>query len=396
MANTLLTSSVITREIALVLAEKLQFLKKINRQYDSQYENKSYKIGDTLKVRIPSRGIVTQGRVLELQDLVDRTVDLPIANQWHIGLGATSADMALKIDDFRERYIEPKIADMASAIEANVMNTIAPQVGNVAGDFGPFDDFDLALEAGQILSDELVPHGNTNRMMYLGNKAERTAINAFKAFFNDQGQIGRQYETGRMGTAAGFDWYSSSIVPVLTRGTANGAYVLNGIPANGATSIVVATGTGTLTAGDSFTLANVFAVHPQTKASLGYLKTFTVTTAYAGGAGTVQISPPITYSGAEQNVSNAPATNAAMTIKGVASTAYQQNLAFAKDAVAFVTADLPLPPKKDASRVNYQGISLRYINDYDTTNDMFISRVDILFGSALIRPEMAVRIPTTL
>jgi len=32
MANTLLTSSIITREIAMVLAEKLTFLRKINRQ----------------------------------------------------------------------------------------------------------------------------------------------------------------------------------------------------------------------------------------------------------------------------------------------------------------------------------------------------------------------------
>lgn len=393
MANTYLNSTIITREIALVLAEKLSFLRKINRQYDDQYAKVGAKTGDTLKIRLPSRGTVRTGRVMDIQDNVDRTVDLVIGNQWGIDLGATSADMALKIDDFRERYIEPKVADLASAIEGQVLADNLLKVGNVAGDYGAYDDFSTVLEAGKILSDNLAP--KTGRMMFVGNKAETQVLDAFKTYFNSQRQVGNQYEDGMMDRMGGFDWYSSSLVPTYTRGTANGAYLTNGVAQTGS-SLVVDTGAGTFTAGDVITIAGVFAVHPQTKASLGYLKSFTVTAASAGGATTLTISPAIVASGAEQNVTNAAADNSAITIKGVASTAYQQNVAFARDSMAFVTADLPLPPKKDASRVTYQGISLRYINDYDTVNDMFISRVDILWGSELIRPELAVRIPSTL
>ncbi len=378
----------------MVLAEKLTFLRKINRQYDDSYARTGAKSGDTLKIRLPSRGTVRQGRVMDLQDLTDRTVDLTIGDQFGIDLGATSADMALKIDDFRERYIEPKIADLASAIEAAVMSRNLPQVPYVAGDYGPFDDFSTVLEANEILSNNLAP--KSGRIMYVGNRAERTVVDAFKTYFNSQEQVGRQYEEGQMGRMGGFDWFSSSLVPTFTRGTAAGYLVNAASTTNGATSLIVDTGTGTLTAGDVFTIAGVNAVHPQTKVSLGYLQTFTVITAYAGGAGTISVAPAITYSGAEQNISAMPADNAVITVKGLSGTAYQQNVAFSKDAFAFVTADLPLPPKKDASRMNYQGISLRYINDYDTVNDMFISRVDILWGSALLRPELAVRIPTTL
>lgn len=394
MANTLLNSSIITREVMMVLAEKLTFLKKINRQYDSSYARTGAKNGDTLKIRLPSRGTVRQGRVMELQDLNDRTVDLTIGNQYGIDLGATSADMTLKIDDFRERYIEPKVADLASAIEGGVMSTNLPLVPYVAGDYGPFDDFSTVLQAGEILSNNLAP--KSGRIMYVGNRAETTVLDAFKTYFNSQQQVGKQYEEGQMGRMGGFDWFSSSLVPTFTRGTASGYLVNAGTTANGSTTLAVDTGTGTLTAGDVFTIAGVFSVHPQTKVSLGYLQTFTVTSAYAGGAGTVSVSPAITYQGPEQNISAMPADNTAITVKGLSGTAYQQNVAFSKDAFAFVTADLPLPPKKDASRMNYQGISLRYINDYDTVNDMFISRVDILWGSALLRPELAVRIPSTL
>ncbi len=394
MANTYLNSTIITREIAMVMAEKLAFLKKINRTYDDQYSKTGAKTGDTLKIRLPSRGTVRTGRVMDIQDIVDRTTDLVIGNQWGIDLGATSADMSLKIDDFRERYIEPKVADLAAKIEGQMLSDNLSNVYHVAGNYLLLDNFDYILEANQKLSDQMAPPVRT---MFVGNKAERDAVNAFKAFFNSQNQIGNQYEDGQMGRAGGFDWYSSSLVPTYTRGTANGAYIVNNAAtANGSNSLIVSTGTGTLTVGDVFTIAGVYAVHPQTKISLGYLQTFSVTAAYAGGAGTVSVVPSMLYSGPEQNISNMPANSSAITVKGVASTPYQENVAFAKDAFAFVTADLPLPPKKDASRVNYQGISLRYINDYDTVNDMFISRVDILWGSALIRPELAVRLPTTL
>ncbi len=114
MAETLLTSSKITREIQMVLAEKLTFLKKCNRQYDDSYKVDGAKAGDTLKIRLPSNGVVRTGRVMDLQDKVDRSVDLVVSNQWGIDLGASSSDMTLKIDDFRERYIEPKVATLAA------------------------------------------------------------------------------------------------------------------------------------------------------------------------------------------------------------------------------------------------------------------------------------------
>ncbi len=132
------------------------------------------------------------------------------------------------------------------------------------------------------------------------------------------------------------------------------------------------------------------------------MEKFGPTTGEAGGAKTGAILPARGGPGGpEQNVTALPADNAAITIDGTAGAGatYGTNLAFSRDAVAFVTADLPLPPKKDASRMEYKGISLRVIQDYDTVNDMFLTRADILFGSNVIRPELAVRIannPTLL
>lgn len=57
---------------------------------------------------------------------------------------------------------------------------------------------------------------------------------------------------------------------------------------------------------------------------------------------------------------------------------------------------MPLPENKEASRVELDGLSLRMIRDYDTPNDQFLNRVDILWGSAVLRPEFGVVVPNDI
>jgi len=390
MANNTAVIQMVTKESLMVLAEKLGFLKRINRQYDSSFAKNGAKIGDTLNIRVPGHGIVRNGRVMNLQDLNDKTVPLQINNQLGVDLGMTSADYALSIDEIRDRYIEPRMTDLAAAIEGSVMANVIPGIPGVVGDGGALDDYATVLQATERLNNNLAPI--SPRTFMTTNSAQRQAADAFKTYFNSQTQIANQYEDGVMGRMGGFDWYSSSLMPTHTRGTANGSYLVNGAGQTGS-SLIVDTGTGTLTVGDVITIAGVFDVQSQTKAPLGYLKQFTVTAAFSGGGGTVSISPAIVTTGEYQNVSAAPADNAQVSVFGTSGQTWGENVAFARDAFVFATADLPLPPKKDAARASFQGISLRTINDFDTVNDMFITRVDVIFGSAVLRPELAIRVP---
>ncbi|MCH1932429.1 hypothetical protein L9G16_19980, partial [Shewanella sp. A25] len=92
---------------------------------------------------------------------------------------------------------------------------------------------------------------------------------------------------------------------------------------------------------DVFTIAGVFRVHPETKQSTGVLQQFVATAdanSTAGGAVTIQISPAIVTSGARQNVSNAPADNAALGFPSGAGNAHGVSMAYQKGAFAFATA----------------------------------------------------------
>lgn len=396
-SNALLTSSVILDRALAVLSEEPTFLDKINVQYDDQFGYRGgAKVGDTVRVRVPQRATVRTGRIMDIQPQVDKVVNVEISNYVGVDTGASSAELALDIDDYQKQFIDPKIPDLVARVEADVLATVIPQIPFTVGSNGPFNDPKIALRAGAMLDNQLAPKNDRN--LILNPLSQIDMVDSLKGLFNSQDRIDRQYRKGRMAAdTLGFDWYSSTLMPNITRGTANGAYTVNGVNQTGS-SLIVAAGTGTINKGDTFTIANVFAVHPQTKQSLGYLQEFTVTTAHAGGAGTLAITPAIVASGSEQNVSASPANGAAITVEGTSGISYAQNIAFARDAFYFVTADLPNPKGMgvDVAQRTWKGLTMRFINGYDQVNDMFISRFDIVYGAGVLRPELAVRIPATV
>jgi hypothetical protein len=161
------------------------------------------------------------------------------------------------------------------------------------------------------------------------------------------------------------------------------------------------TGTGnaaTFKKGDIFTIANVYAVHPETKTAYSHLQQFVVTadaTGEAGGNVTISYAPTIVSSGAYQNVSVAPTAGGTITWYGAVSTNFVQNLAYHKDAFAFVSADLEMPQGVHfAARKAIDGISMRIVRQYDINNDKIPARIDVLYGYKTIRPELACRVST--
>lgn len=395
--NQLLTSSIIVKRALAVLSEKLKVLGMVNRQYDTQFGYRGgAKVGDIVSVRVPQRAVIRKGRIMDIQPQIDKTIPVKVDQYYGVDTGATSAELALQIDDYQAQFIDPKIGDLLANVEADFINKVTPLVPGAVGDYGAFDDARTALAAKAYLDSQLAPSNDRNLLVNTFSQID--IVDSLKGLYNAQGKIDRQYREGEMASnTLGFDWFSSNLTSTVTRGTGAG-YLVNGAGQSG-TSLVVDTGTGTINPGDTFTIAGVFDVHPQTKKTLaGQLKKFTVTTA-ASGAGTLQITPEIIPSGSEQNVSNAPADNAAITIGGTAGTNYVQNLAFSKDAFYFVTADLPTPPAShgvDAAQATHQGITLRFMQGFDQVNDMYLSRFDLVWGGGILRPELAVRIPATV
>lgn len=400
MANTILTPTMVTRKALEILHANLNFIGSINRQYDDSYAKSGAKIGSTLKVRLPNQFEIRTGATLQAKDIEESSVDLVMSTQKGVDVNFSSVELTLSLDDFSERILEPAMAVLAANIEADAIN-MYKDVWNMANTAGTAQPASLAdwLAARKLLNECLAPKDG-NRYFCINSLAMAAIVDALKGLFNPQSAIADQFRDGVMGRAIGFTWLENDlIVRHLTGSRDNTTPITDGEQPDGSTlKLKNFDNDATVKKGDVFTIADVFAVHPETKQSLGYLQQFTVTADYAtaAGAGTMAampISPALVSSGAKQNISNKPAANKAIVFVGDPSSAYAQNLGYHRDAFAFVTADLEMPKGVDfAAREVFDGISMRVVRQYDINYDKFPCRIDVLYGYKAVRPQLAVRI----
>ncbi len=155
-------------------------------------------------------------------------------------------------------------------------------------------------------------------------------------------------------------------------------------------------GTSTVNAGDRFTLAGVFSVHPQTRASTNRLQVFQALTTQLDttGAMTILTFPAITPSGQYQNVTAAPADNAVVTFLAAASTSSVSGLLFHKNAFAFLCVPIEAPPANSGALIAQEtdastGISISYVQQFDARTYTNINRLDCLYDFAGLYKELS-------
>jgi hypothetical protein len=395
MSNNILTPNQITRGALVVLHNNLRFSRTINRQYDEQFAKEGAKIGNTLRIRLPNQYTVSTGAALSIQATEEIQTTLTVATQKHVDTNFTSLELTNSIQDFMARIGEPAMSVLASNVDNDVANAIF-DVFNLVGTPGTTPaTAKVLLDAHTKMNYLAAPM--TPRYLGLEPNANASMVDGLKGLFNPSGSTSQQFREGMMAdNILGYrEIYMSQSLPALTTGARNAAYLTNA-PAgvtNGATQIPVDTGANAMARGDVFTIAGVFAVNPETKASTGQLQQFTVTATYAGGAGNVSVSPTIYVSGARQNISINIPDNTLLVFSGAASTTFQQNIAYHRDAFTMVTADLVMPEGvQESAREVKDGMSLRYVRQYRIGTDDIPARFDILYGYLCMRPELACRI----
>ena len=401
MANSLLTIDMITRKSLEILENSLVISRNVNRQYDDSFAVEGAKIGSTLRIRLPDRALVTDGAALQVQDDNEQYTTLAVSTQKHIGINFTSAELTMQLDDFAERVLKPRISQLAASVDADVANAYKSIYSSV-GTPGTTPASSLVLlQAGQKLNEYATPM--SPRYATVNPAANAGLVEGMKGFFNPTGTISSQFKSGMMGEGVlGFDEVnmSQSIVQ-HTVGSLPGSPIVSGstpptTQGVATLDITYSSATKTIKAGDIFTIANVYAVNPQTRQSTGSLQQFVVTAdqTLTSTSATINIAPAIyTATNALATVDSFPAASAVITFLGTASTQYPQNLVYHKDAITLATADLLLPQGVDmASRQVHNGISLRIVRQYDINNDRMPCRVDVLYGFSTIRPQMACRI----
>ena len=405
MANSVLTPTIIAKEALMQLENNLVMGQLVHRDYKEEF----VKVGDTVSIRRPVKFSATDGATLSKQDVTEGKTSITIDKRKHVGWGFSTQDLTLSIDQYSERYIKPAAIVLANQIDTDGLALYA-KVWNWAGTAGEtinsFADFAKGPER---LDLGAVPQESRNAVM---SPTDHWAMLGSQTALYMQPVAQDAYRRARLGMIGSVDTWMDPNVQTHTVGAHGGTVTTLGASQNVTYATAKDTYTQTLATsgwtasslleeGDVFTIADLYAVNPVSKATLPHLQQFVITadvTTNATSTSTTNltISPPIIVSGAYQTVSNTFANGKTITMKGTASTGYAQNLAFHKNAFALVTVPLMVPDGVAFSaREQHKGISLRVVKDYDITNDEDVIRLDVLYGWKAIYPELATRLSGT-
>ncbi len=402
MANSFLTDDVIALEALSILENSLVLGKHVDRTREGLFDkNGGSAKGATVRVRRPNMYTVRSGATFAAQDVQDLYVPFSISTQIGVDVALTSVEMAQSLSSFSEQIIKPSVSRLANEIDA----AIASQYQAVANSVGTPGTANTALTnylgAGVKLDQNACPRDG-QRFMITGPQAQADIVGALTGLFQDDAQVAKQYTSGEMRRAVGFNWDMDQNIKLHTSGARGGTPLVNGAPANGATTIVTdawtAAAANRLKAGDVFMIANVYAVNPVSKVSTGALKQFTAISdvaSDASGNATITVQEALYYSGAYQNISAQIADNAALTFLSNVSTDSGQALGGHKSAITLGFCELPKPDGVDmaSTKTDKQlGVSIRFIRWYDGSSDQFKARFDVVYGVKVLRPEWLVRV----
>lgn len=403
MANALITPTIIAKEALFQLENNVVMGQLVHRQYKNEF----VKIGDTVTIRKPVKFVASNGAARVNQDVTESTTSIVINNRKHVSWLFSTQDLTLTVEEYSERYIKPAMIVLANQIDAALLLEGKNNFPNIVGTPGTTPAAFLALaQVGQRMDEVPVPDDGMRKLVV--NPAARWAM------ANGMGGTGSggiynadivhgMVRKGMLGQLANFDIYGDQNVVVHSTGIWTGAPLVNNAAFVNNTNVIafdamVGAQAGALKQGDIITIAGVFAVNDISKQSTGVLRNFVVLAdvTTAAGAGNVTVYPTLNNGStfaAYQTVSALPADNAAITVVGTSNVAYPRNLGFHENALALVTIPLELPDSAVfKARADWRGYSIRVIKDYDIDTDNEIIRLDILFGTKAIYPELGVQL----
>ena len=402
MPNTSLTASIVAETALAVLENDLSVVKTMYRAHESEFSKSvnGYKPGATINIRRPEDGTVRVGATASVTDVIEGQVSLTVDQQIGTDFQFTSQEMSLQmpLEDITARVIKPRMSKIVNHITNDLLTQMYRgayhYAGTPASTFSGFASFARAAERMDLaaipMDDRCAVLHPTDKWGFIGPAVS----------LNVQGIANPAYREGDLGRVAGIDTYMSQVTPTHTTGTRSGGTLNSGtlsvayddVKNTWQQTLTVTTVSGIVNAGDVFTLAGVNMVNPKTGADTGIPQQFVVLTTTGSGPTSLVVSPPIITSGPHRTVTAAPASNAAITWLGAASTGFRQNLFYHKNAMALAVVPLEIPPGSvGAATSSYKGFSCRVIPYYDGVNDRSNWRLDILYGRRLIDPRLVVR-----
>lgn len=375
MPNQFINVKTIARQILPHLIDNLVMPNLTYNDYSDTYSN----LGDTIQVRKPvvyTAQDFTVGTPVVAQDVVEDSVDVKLDKIATVDIKLNAFEAALNMGDSKveQNFIVPAAIALAEKINKSGLEQYK-FAGNIAGTAGTTPDgLDDFAAIRRIFNENKAPLSDRRAIWDVAADEKFTLIgNLIKV--NEAGSP-RGLREGEIGRVFGLDNYMSQAVASHTAGSltaggtaASGAKVKSAVT-NGTSIVLISnasasgTLTGSLKAGDVLTIGSDSVVGLVAEDCTA-----------ASNEITVKLKAPITVS-----------ANDSVSI----GSAYVGNLAFHKNAIAFVTRPLHAPSGVEAYTTSYNGISLRVVKGYDIDNKTEKMSVDVLYAYKTVYPELSI------
>jgi len=338
-----------------------------------------------------------------------------------IGFGR-SVPWIMSATELRDSLQENRLGDaakqkLASDINVAVMNVAALQGTLFVKRTGAASGFDDVAEIEAVMNEQGVM--DTDRYLALStrdyNGMASDLAKSTRSFGNDisDSALRRAY----VGRVASFETYKLDYAVRKAAQLGGAGLTISTLPAANnfwvpRATVVATTGetanldnrfqtvtissTTNVAPGDSFTIANVFAVHHITKQSTGLLKTFRVIS--VPSSTTLVVSPPIISnqggSDSEAQYQNVtiPTTSGTAAIVFLNTAAGNMNPFWQKDAIEILPGRYAVPTDAGAAVMRAstdQGIELVMTKQYDINTMKTKYRLDTLYGVVNKQPQMS-------
>jgi hypothetical protein len=408
MANTLSFHQILAAESAAILEESCPFLMGVNRSREKDFQTNvnsgGFKVGNTVSINVPGVSPVYSGATLAeggaVADFEEKTVPLTISTHLHTALSVTVNDAVFKLDatdprrkDYRERVLKPQLASLSAAIEADLLARAVAATANIVGTPGTLPTTMKTFnQARAKMNKALAPF--TDRRVIYSSEANIELIDSSKQLFNPQAEIAKQYKESYIGRASQADWFEAVNLPRMLNGN-DVAATVSGAGQTGSNLLVSGVAAGsTFIKGQIFTIAGVKSTHPLTGVAFSEDMQFVITadTTATGTTVSLPIYPPIAAVMPNKTVNATPADLAALTFFGAASTGYVNDLMFQRDAFTAAFVPVPVVAGADGYQLSDNGIRLTVQTGGSITNLSSVTRLDVMYGFAAVRPRWASRI----
>lgn len=219
MANTLITPTVIAREVLDRLYETTVMANLIHRDYEGDFTGKQ---GDTITVRQPAQftaNTFVRATGITVQNATEASFTVSLDTLLDVSFNVTAEELTLKIDDFSNRLLAPAAEALAQKVDTSILTGMVAGAGSTVGvDGTPSTNPTLLVDAHKVLNDNKVP------------KADRFAIltTTVAANYKKDALFVQAHQSGStdglreasLGRKFGFDLYETTNLPAGGDGVA--------------------------------------------------------------------------------------------------------------------------------------------------------------------------------